>query len=405
MWNVKPKEYSLYAQDKMEYAGLIINIGARIDGLDLAAGDYANYFGPFEDTKDAAGGSVRVPKRGDDIDMRFYFSPRLGVSHPISDRAAMYFSFSRQTQSQPFSRIFTNYGDFGNPSLPVTVHTGQDPLKSTNYDIGVQWSFLEGYGLDVNAYYRDIENYGATAFQVTPRSPWRLYIITTAFGYADSRGVEFTLRKNLAPVFGDYLAVGGRFSYTYSYIKQAVGAGGNTTTFSSVGGDSTKFGGQLPFGDIRYFNTIEQNVQGGNSSLTGGYDRPHRMTYTLMMQFPYKIMLSSIGRFESGFYYRRTLGDPRARELAVGPWNKQVDLRLEKAFNLGSARLSVYMDVLNAFDWENVLAFDASNVGQLEWERNGDPTGGPTAPRPVTQDGSLIYDSPREIYIGFMLNF
>ncbi len=405
MWNVKPKEFSIYAQDKMEYAGLIINIGARLDALDLNAGDFANYFGPFRDVTDAGGGPARVPVRGPNIEMRYFFSPRLGVSHPISDRAAMYFSFSRQTQPQPFSRLFTNYGDFGNPSLPVVVHTGQDPIKSTNYDLGLQWSFLEGYGLDVNAYYRDIQNYGATAFTVTPRSPWRLYIITTAFGYADSRGVEFTLRKNVEPVLGDLLAVGGRISYAYSYIKQAVPAGGNTTTFSTVGGDSAKYGGQLPFSDIRYFNTIEQNVQGGSSSLTGGYDRPHRITYTLMMRFPYDIMLSSVGRFESGFFYRRTLGDPRARELAEGPWNKQVDLRLEKMFDLGPARVSVYVDMLNAFDWKNILAYDASNVGQIEWERNGDPTGGPTAPRPVTQDGSLIYDIPREIYFGFTVNF
>lgn len=424
VWTVKPKEFSLYAQDKMEYAGLIINLGFRLDALDLAASDYANYFAPFADVKDEQGGSVRVPMRGEsrivyidgkpvtivdpdkqNTDVSYFFSPRLGVSHPISDEAAMYFSFSRQTQSQPFSRIFTNYNDFGNPSLPVTVHTGQDPIKSTNYDLGLQWSFAEGYGMDVNAYYRDIENYGATAFQVTPRAPWRLYIITTAFGYADSRGVEVTLRKNIAPVLGEYLSVGGRVSYAYSYIKQAVGAGGNQTTFSTVGGDSAKYVGQLPFGDIRNFNTIEQNVQGGNSSLTGGYDRPHKISYTLFFRFPYEISLSSVGRFVSGFFYRRTLGDPRARELAEGPWNKQVDLRLEKNFSLGFGRASLYVDVLNAFDWKNILAFDNSNVGQLEWERNGDPTGGPVAPRPVTQDGSLIYDIAREIYFGFTLNF
>ncbi len=408
LWDVQPKEYSLYAQDKMEYAGLIINIGARLDALDLATADFANYFGPFEDIKDAAGGSVRVPVRGEDLDMRFFFSPRLGVSHPISDRAAMYFSFSRQTQSQPFSRLFTNYGDFGNPSLPVVVHTGQDPIKSTNYDLGVQWSFAEGYGMDVNAYYRDIENYGATSFTVTPKTPWRLYIITTTFGYADSRGVELTLRKNLSPVLGDFLSVGGRFSYAYSYIKQAVGAGGNPSSFSTVGGDSAKYGGQLPFSDISHYNTIEQNVQGGGSSLTGGYDRPHRITYTLMMRFPYEIMVSSVGRFESGFYYRRTLGDPRARELAEGPWNKQVDLRVEKMFDLGPARVTVFLDMLNAFDTKNILAFDASNVGQQNWERNGNPTGGDgvtTATRPVTQDGSLIYDIPREVYFGLSVNF
>jgi hypothetical protein len=427
LWNVKPTEYSLYAQDKMEYAGLIINLGFRLDALDMATSDFSNYFAPFADVKDEAGGTVRIPMRGEsriiyidgkpvtitdpdqeNIKMRYFFSPRLGVSHPISDRAAMYFSFSRQTQSQPFSRLFTNYGDFGNPSLPVVVHAGQDPIKSTNYDLGLQWSFAEGYGLDVNTYYRDIENYGATSFQITPNAPWRLYIITTAFGYADSRGVELTVRKNLSPVLGDFLSVGGRFSYAYSYIKQAVGAGGNPSTFSTGGGDSAKYDGGLPFSDIKLFNTIEQNVQGGNSSLTGGYDRPHRFTYTLMMRFPYEIMVSSVGRFESGFYYRRTLGDPRARELAEGPWNKQVDLRVEKMFDLGSARVTVFFDMLNALDTKNILAFDASNVGQQNWERNGNPTGGDgvaTATRPVTQDGSLIYDIPRELYFGLSVNF
>lgn len=404
VWNVKPTEMSLYAEDRMEYAGLIINVGARLDALSLNAADFANYFGPFQDVPDADGGMTRVPVRGDDVETKYFLSPRVGVSHPISDQAAMYFSFSRQTQSQPFSRLFSNYGDFGNPSLPVVVHTGQDPIKSTNYDLGVQWSPFEGYGLDVSAYYRDIENYGAASFQVTPRAPWRLYLITTTFGYADSRGVEVTIRKAPAPIF-EGVSLGGRISYAYSYIKQAVSAGGNTTSFSTVGGDSAKYGGELPWDAIRFFNTIEQNIQAGNSTLTGGYDRPHRITYTLMMTFPFDIMLSSVGRFESGFYYRSVLTDPRARELAVGPWTKQVDVRLEKVFDLPYGRASVFLDILNVFDWENVLAYDNSNVGQLIWERTGDPTGGPSAPRPVTQDGSMIFDIPREIYFGLTFNF
>jgi len=404
IWNVKPKEFSVYAQDKMEYAGLIINVGARLDGLDLSAGDYANWFGPFVDAKDDAGGSVRLPVRGDKVKMKYFFSPRLGVSHPISEDAAMYFSFSRQTQAQPFSRLFSNYNDFGNPSLPGVVRVDQEPIKSTNYDLGVQWSFLEGYGLDVTAYYRDIENYGTMSFQVTPRAPWRLYFVGTNFGYADSRGVELTLQKKVEQI-ASFLTVGGRFTYAYSYIKEARYAGGNQTTFSTVGGDSAKYSGQLPYTDIRNFNTIEMNVLGRNSALTGGYDREHRITYMVFLKFPYDITLSSIGRFESGFFYSLTLGDPRARELGVGPWNKQIDLKLEKTFRLGPSHISLYVDVINALNWKNVLAYDNSSVGQIEWEKNGDPTGGPKAPRPTTQDGSLIYDIPREIYFGINISF
>ena len=403
VWNVKPAEYSLYAQDKMEYAGLIVNIGFRVDALDLGAGDYANYFAPFKDVSDG-GGPARVPTRGDNADMKVFFSPRLGVSHPISDRAAMYFSFSKQAQSQPFSRLFTNYADFGNPSLPVEVRANQDAIRSTNYELGMQWSFLEGYSLDINAYYKDIQSYGTAGLTITPNAPWRQYIISTDFGYADARGVELTINKNLSPVT-DFLSIGGRVTYTYSYVKQAVGAGGNQGSFSTTGGDSLKYAGDIPFDDIKYWNTIERNVLGGNSSITGGYDRPHRLTYNLVMRFPFEITLSSVGTFQSGFFFPLTLGDPRKRELGESPWNKKVDFRLEKAFTVENiGRFALYLDVINAFDSENIVSYNNSNVGQLAWERTGDPTGGPTISRPVAQDGSLVYDIPRQVYFGLVVN-
>jgi len=405
IWDVKPKEYSGYVQDRMEYAGLIINLGLRLDGLDLAAGDYGNYFAPFQDVKDAAGGSVRVPKRGDNASIKWFLAPRLGVSHPISEVAAMYFSFSRSQQSQPFSRLFTNYNDFGNPSLPSLVRTDQDPIRSTNYDLGIQWSFYEGYGLDINAYYKDIQSYGANGFTVTPNAPWRLYNISTEFGYADSRGVEVTINKQLMPVT-DWLSVGGRLTYAYSYVKQSVGAGGNQASFSTAAGDSAKYNGNLPWDEMKYWNTIERNVLGGNSQITGGYDRPHRITYSLVMRFPWELTLSSVGTFQSGFFYPLTLGDPRARELGQSPWNKKVDFRLEKGFTFGGfGRLAVYVDLINAFNWTNVLAYNNSNLGQIAWEKTGNPTGGPTINRPVGQDGSLVYDIPREVYFGIIWNF
>ena len=407
-WDVQPKEYSAYVQDKMEYAGLIINLGLRLDGLDLAAGDYSNFFAPFQDVTDATGGPIRVPVRGENTDIKWFLSPRLGVSHPISERAAMYFSFARMMQSQPFSRLYTNYNDFGNPSLPVTVRTDQDPVQSTSYDLGIQWSFYQDFGLDVNAYYKDIQNYSTFGLQVTPRAPYRLYILSTNFGYADSRGVELTLRKNIGPV-SDWLGIGGRVSYAYSYIKNSVYTGGNVSSYSTVAGDSAKYGGQLPFDDLKYFNSIERNVLGGISTLTGGYDRPHRVTFNLFFRFPYEITLTSIGTFSSGFYYPLSLADPRSRELGEGPWNKRVDMRLEKAFTFEKiGRFSIYVDALNVFNWVNIQAY-YNNTSlpqtQIAWERDGDPTGGPTVNRPASQDGTLIYDIPREIYFGVSYNF
>lgn len=401
IWKIQPKEWALYAQDRIEYVGLILNVGLRLDGLDLAAADDANFFGPFKDVTDANGGPVRLQLRGAKVPIKWFLSPRVGVSHPISDRAAMYFSFSQEQQSQPFSRLYTNYNDFGNPSLPTVTRVNQDPIRSTTYELGVQWAFYEDYSLDVNAYYKDIQNYGLTTLVVTPKAPWRSYNLSTNYGYADSRGVELSIRKNLGEV-ASFLSIGGRLSYAYSYVKQSVGAGGYVSSFSTAGGDSAKYGGGLPFGDIRYWNSIEQNVTASNSTLTSGYDRPHRITANFFLRFPFDIALTGVGTFQSGFYYPLTLGDPRSRALGQGPWDKRVDLRLEKGFAVpGFTRFSIYADLINAFDWTSILAYQrATDVGQQAFEKTGDPTGGPTINRAITQDGSLIYDVPRTVYFG-----
>ena len=425
-WNVKPKEYSAYAQDRMEYAGLIINLGLRLDGYDFAASDYANWFAPFADIKDQNGGDVRVPVRGtlktvfingkptqvvdpttDAIAMKYFVSPRLGVSHPISDKAAMYFSFSQQHQPQPYSRMYENYNDFGNPSLPVVARTNQDPIKSTSYELGIQWAFLQDVSLDINAYYKDIQNYNVIGFVVVPNAPYRQFNVVTNWGYADARGIELTLRRNATPVT-EWLSVGGRLSYTYSYIKASAYVGGGQTQFATSAGDSGKFSGQIPFDNFNFYNTIERNVTGVNSTLTGGYDRPHRIMYNLFLRGPWDLSLTSLGTFQSGFYYVQTLGDPRARTLGTAPWIKRCDFRLEKGFRIENVgRISLYVDLINAFNWTSIMSYytTGTGLGQIDWERDGNPTGGPTVNRPITSDGTMIYDVPREVYFGVNISF
>jgi hypothetical protein len=84
-------------------------------------------------------------------------------------------------------------------------------------------------------------------------------------------------------------------------------------------------------------------------------------------------------------------------------------LRLEKGFSLeGIGRFALYVDVMNVFDWTSVLAYQQSSTAdapQIAWEKYGDPTGGPTIQRSITQDGSLVYDAPREFYFGVNWQF
>jgi outer membrane receptor protein involved in Fe transport len=421
VWKVKPTEMGFYAQDRMEYAGLIINLGARVDTWNPDAEDFTNYFAPYLDTPvpvDTLPGvttlvTERITQRSRKVDTYVFLSPRIGVSHPISDVAAMYFSYSRNSLPPPYSRMFASYNNYGNLSLPNNPSVRQKPYRSNNYELGVQWEFMPKFGLNFTAYLRDIENYGYTSFNVVPRSgPYgtNSYISFSA-GYADARGVEISLIGQRQTFF-DFLKVMGRVNYAYTYIKESVFAGldkSMQTSFSTANGDSARLAGNLPFDDYQFYNKIERNVISSNSTLTGGYDRAHRITGQFILEFPEEITFSMVGTFQSGFYFPLTQVDARVagRELGQGPWNKFVDIRLEKGFSFSGLRASVFLDVTNVFNWTNILAYDNTSTGATLWEQTNqqgtpDPTG--TLRRPVGDDGTYFYGFPREYYFGVRID-
>ena len=421
-WDFKPTLFGGYLQDRMEYAGLVINLGARIDRWDPRAADYINYFNLFSRQLTMVDDSSRfelIPLRSStNVKPYWFFSPRIGVSHPISDEAAMYFSYSRNYIPPPYARLYASYnavmGAAG--SFPNSVSMVQEPTTSSNYELGAQWEFIpKKFGLTFSAYMRDIQNYSYQGLTVNLANGSN--VMYTTAQYADARGVEFGIQA-LRQTYFDILTLYGRLNYSYSYIK-ATGWTGNDplqqTTFSRP--DTLRFGNILPFSDFWSYNKVETNVTGGSNLLTGGYDRAHRITYVLFLEFPYQIMLSSVGTFQSGFYYPLTFtADARVagRSFGQAPWNKQVDIRLEKGFTVDRIRFAVYFDMKNVLNSVNILGYDNTSSGAALWEYSNagmtnmndgtpDPTG--TYKRAVARDSSPFYDIPREYYFGVRVDF
>lgn len=417
-WNFYPSEFGVYASDRMEFGGLVLNIGARMDRYDINAADIANYYQYYRpDTINIDGVGLRynVPVRSTTKEPAiWFFSPRIGVSHPVGDQAALFFSYSRQGTLPPFSRLYSAYSLlFGAPgSFPNYVSLHSDLIKSSNYEIGVQWEFLpQMLGLNFTAYMRDVENYSTPAFTLQLTNGSNIIHLLMNGQYADARGVEVTL-TGIRKQYMDFIWVSGRASYAYTYVK-ASGWTGNDgtqkTTFTTT--DSLQYNNKLPFDDFVYYNKVQNNITGSTSTLTGGYDREHRISYTMVLGFPYDIQLSSVGVFQSGFYYPLSYTvDPRvsARQLGQSPWTKTVDFRLEKGFSIDNVRFAVYADVKNAFNWVNIIGYDNTVSGASIWEYsnidgNPDPTG--QYKRAISLDNSLFYDFPREYYFGVRLEF
>lgn len=432
-YNFKPKEIAIYAQDKIEFVqGLIVNVGARIDGFDNDTQRFINDFDPLDEVLEGGELVSRTPKRGDDVGFNFFFSPRVGVAHPVTDRLKMSYSFGRFFQYPNFETIYRDYNftDYAASPTTRTVNPDQDPIRSTNYEIRTEWSFADNFLITGTAYYRDVSNTSSRAMTLTTAEGVGLTFNTT-WGYSDSRGIEVELTKRPSDWFlGSW---GGRLAYAHSYIKQAVASGSDPTIRTNFNSavDSVNYA-ELPFDDLDRFPSRERNVlvtQGGTNILAGGYDRPHRLTGTLQLFFPADFTATFIGEWSSGFYYIETENpnnDPffsRNDNLGIGPSTSFINARLSKFLDFGATGLELFLEARNLFNFTNIRGI--SNGGlpgapiELEreiWEQgrpDGDggrltePESDPEGifAQPTDLFGRLFYENLREIYFGIKFNF
>lgn len=401
-----PTEMAWYLQDRIEYGGVIVNVGLRIDGLDVDAEEIADPFAPSEmGTYTYSNGTVqdiRTPIRGDAVDTKWFVQPRLGVSHPISETAAMHYSWGKFYSPPSFSNLYQDYNSFTNPAWPTYYDPDADPTTATAYEMGLQYSFRPGYLLDVTAYYRDIENYSRLGLTISPANAgFANYTFNTTGGYADSRGIEFGLERR------SKTGITVRANYAYSYIKASSNGNGSTpfpnqTSFSHTAAVDVE-NLKTTLDTRESFNTFESNVNGGGNPLVSGYDRSHRIGLSLQAELPAQVNMSLISTAESGFNYRLTATstDPRARESDRAPWNMRTDLRLSRTFAMG---VGAFLEVRNLLDRENILTWDNRNIASTAiWETDQDPEG--DLNRGFTQEGQPIYDSPRMVNIGLSVDF
>jgi hypothetical protein len=419
-----PMELAFYIQDRIEYSGLILNLGVRVDGYYTDTYKYKNDFHPFDYVKDELGNLVELrPVWGEKVPWKFYVSPRIGVSHPVSDRMAMHYSFGQLFQYPNFASLYKdiNFGKYSSSPNIETTWPEQEPVKATAYEMGLQYAVSNLFSVDVTGYYRDVENYRYLYFVLTPYTgPGMQYIHN--WGYADSRGIEVTLIKRPGKWFS------ARLSYAYSYIKEpvAVPTGSVVRTSYSANVDSAALG-KLPWKLISQYNFYERNVlerSGAGNVVSGGYDRPHRFYGTVMAFLPYGVNATVVGEAASGFYYQLTENvenDPYftiSRKLGQGPWTWQLNLRLSKEFRLmGDMRINLFGEVRNILDRKNILGY-ANNPfqeakDQKIWELGRDlkpKTGDEHDPegvyrQPTDTYGRLLYGEPRTIWAGLEFSF
>ena len=195
----RPFEAALYAQDKMEFEGMIAIVGVRADLWSSASDYYTDQFQPY-----LLPDSVNIfhpesaPRKKAPVIARV--QPRVGVSFPVSVNTVFHLNYGSFMQRPPFkyvvtTRVLQAYQQpviLGNPRL--------EPEITNSYDIGVTQGLGAGFTLDVSGYYKDVKNLIDSAIFVGAQN----LSYSTYFNrdYADIRGFRVALSKRRGSLTG-----------------------------------------------------------------------------------------------------------------------------------------------------------------------------------------------------------
>ncbi len=329
-YKAKPWQAAYYLQDKMEWEGMIVNAGLRFD------------FWYLGDSYDVAldNGKYRTVKFTNNDKFQMMVSPRLGVSHPISDRDVLRFAYNYQNQLPQMQFIFTsktpedaNVSDqtitVGNPTL--------EPQITVTYEVGLSHQLSEDYVLDMTAYYKNLYNYVSTKKVEKPGEEqvyWYEYI---SEDYGSTRGIDMQVEKSLS----DF----NTWSVSYSL---AWAQGNNSSTI--IQDEATNLR-EFPLDwDIRHNINVnytfriargEEYIVPFTNFILPLDDFSANLTWTLASGTPYTPTSGT----------QNTALDTNSKRKGL---TQNANLRLTKGVTLPFGSLRLYMDVENLFKYPNI---------------------------------------------------
>jgi outer membrane receptor protein involved in Fe transport len=205
-WKRYPIRGAVYALDKLEFEGLVINAGLRMD-YSNPNGDWYDLspYDPYLSNKYGDILDAVAPKKK--VDTKVDFSPRLAISHPITENSKLYFNYGH-FRAMPSTETMYRIQKEWDKQISYLANPDLDLEKTVQYELGYDHNLFDMFLLHLSAYYKDVSDQAKT-IRYTSADGKENYLTTDNTSYADIRGFEVELRKDR----GDW--VNGFLNYTY----------------------------------------------------------------------------------------------------------------------------------------------------------------------------------------------
>ena len=380
-YQANPYSAAAYIQDKIELEYLIVNVGLRFD-----------YFQPdgkyLLDPNNIAVLDDLSPPFPDSLfgvsSVKSQFSPRLGISYPITDKGAIHISWGHFFQIPPFEYLYRNpnfrvplTGDFPENVGNTIGNTDLKPQMTIMYEIGLQQELFTDFGITLTTYLKDIRNLLGSEIYI--KNEFKKFSKLVNVDYGSVKGITLSFEKRLSNGFG--------FTLDYTYQD----AQGNASDPNDA------------FDKAQANPPIEVNKQ----LVPLDWDRTHALNFTITLGIPGDYIVSSIGRWGTGLPYTPAIQDQRTglENSDNKPDIFNLDLYITKFFKVSNQNLSLFLKVYNVFDNANELEVfsDTGRAGySLEVTRAQEPPKGVNTIEEyyIRPD---FYSAPRQIVLGASL--
>ncbi len=360
-----PINYSFYLQDKMEYEGMIANIGMRVEAYNFQTGvpiDRFNILYPGTEGPGTLGSPVTENSK-----WQYIFLPRLGISFPIGESTAFRFQYghfaSMPIYSQALSKkTWVGWQGLGNPNL--------EPKKTINYEFGLQQQVDENHRLDMVLYYNDrttqigrqnIASYTGSRNQfagfASDNSPLYYYWSFANNSFGSTVGLELT--------FETVRIQNWSYRFSYSLSQTTSGNYGASIVYpDDTRGYSTRdYTGEFlaPWDRTHNFRALVQYFFKEDEGLSFFGFNPLEnlivsMTYTAQSGTPFT--------YVTDFTLRDVVYNRRY------PIESSVDLNITKEIMFSDIKLILGLRVMNLFDNKWITPMSTSDDVRL-WVEDG----------------------------------
>jgi len=337
--NHKPYSGSLYLQNRFEHNDILLNVGLRLEMLDVKVPS------PQWDVIDTPD-TVQVV--GKQSTLQSQLTPRFGILLPITPTDQFILNYGWYVQAPPFYYFYTNlehsfdgiYPILGNPKLKFE--------KTISYEMQYRKILSSASAAQIAFFQKEVDNLINTrdykiflsSHEANGATSPITYCQYTNGGQSTIYGIELSLETQPLKYFN------ASFSYTYMNAK------GNNSSPEHV-----------------YNQLIWGLSMLDNTEYALNWDQRHHFMVNLKLQQPQKWSINLIGQIKSPLPYSdRNSSIPNQHRLH---WQNLWSLKASVTFHSFHLRLSPYFHITNIFD-DKIIALN--NIEGLDNYNIHDPT-------------------------------